>query len=129
MGINYEEEVKNATNASADVFKPTTGSYRISILEEPEPTEYVNEETKEKTAQWRIPIRVDGKEKKVWFVSIGKTLSSVQKQLALLGKSKGQLKGEEINLLVKHDGKKNEYTIIESVELQKIEQMKKDAKE
>ena len=119
--VDYNKEVEQAQESGAETFKPETGSYKIEILDEPIETEFIENEGKQdekRIPQWKIPIKVDNINKS-WFVSKGKTLSSVQKQLALIGKNKNGLKGETINLLVKYDGQRNEYTIIEAVELQK----------
>ena len=113
--MNYEEET-NKLNTGANVFKPEAGKYQIVILGEPEETEYVNEESGERTPQIRMGIEVNG-EQKNWYVSRGKTYNSVFGQLMLIGKSKGKLNGEKITLLVKRSNKKNEYTIVEALNL------------
>ena len=112
--MDYEKQVNDLKTFSGS-FKPEAGKYQIVILAEPEETEYVDSEGK-KTPQIKLGIEVN-KEKKDWYMGVGKTFNSLYGQLMLIGKEKGTLTGEVITLLVKRSNNKNEYTILEAVDL------------
>lgn len=117
MSINYNEEYEKL--GGGDWFKPKQGSYKITILEEPTPDQYVDKEGNV-TEQIRLAIRVtrkgDSKDYS-WNVSKGTTRKSLWGQLMVLGRAHQGLKGVGFNLLVNSDGEKNSYTVPEALDL------------
>ena len=116
--VNYENEMDKLKDGSADTWKPDVGSYSVTILQEPEEAIYHDDEKNTDTPQWKIPIKVEGKQL-VWYVGKGKTFSSAYGQLILLGKSKGSLKDSTITILVIKTKDKKTYTITEAIPLMK----------
>jgi len=120
--MNYEEEAGKLNQGSA-TFKPTVGVHKIILMAEPQPDEYIDNETGKITPQIKLKVRI-GDEELDWFVGVGKTTQSVYGQLMVLGKAKGKLQGETITLVVnktknKNGEERNAYTITESVEAMK----------
>ena len=112
--MNYANEV-NTLKSFSSSFKPTSGSYKVTILSEPVETEFVNEKG-EKTPQIRMDIEANN-ERMTWFVSKCVTYNGLFGQLMLIGQAKKKLSGEQITLLVKMSNNKREYTIVEAVDL------------
>jgi len=112
--MNYEKETENLTNYSGS-FKPDSGTYQITIIEEPKETEYIDEKGN-KTPQIELIIDVN-QERRNWYISKSKTFNGLFGQLMLIGKQKGKLTGEQITLLVKRSKDKNDYTIQEAINL------------
>ena len=90
----------------------------LTELEESEP--YVRRSTDDKgnaveetTPQAKVKIVVDGEEK-VWTFGIGKTPASTYGQLVELAtKHENKLTDVEFSVVVKSDGTKNDYTIVD----------------
>lgn len=130
MSINYQEEVtKLQTQKEINWFKPEAGQYNILVTAEPERIQKtfekkVNNETiNEEVEQLRLNIEVD-KKPFVWDIGVGQTTNSIYGQLMLLGKAKGKLMEEHLNLLVKRSNNKNDYTIMEALPYMKVKEEK-----
>ncbi len=128
MSINYKEEVQKLQESeNRDWFKPTTGSYKLTIKEEPEEIEKVfdPEKPQEITKQVRLNLDVGG-ENKTWDVGKGQTWNSVWGQLAVLGEKFGTLKGQTVTLNVTRAKGKNQYQVTEALDIIKALQEKKE---
>ena len=105
---------------TGNVFKPAKSQHKLHILSEPTETVFKKEDGTE-TPQIKLEVKVDGNtEQSLWYVSKGTTTRSVFGQLILIGKNKGQLKGETVTLLTKKaqnkDGtQRNDYTVLEAL--------------
>jgi hypothetical protein len=106
----------------SEFWKPKAGQFKVKALSELEDAddfvrEHKDEETGEiveqRTPQAKIKILVDGSEK-VWTMGTGKTLASSFGQLLELDrKNGGSLLNKEFTVVVKFDGNKNDYTIVD----------------
>ena len=105
-------------------FSPQGGKYIIKFLTEGQP--YTSEFEGKDLRKLRFDIEIDGAAKTpdgkpiLWGVGEGKTKASLYGQLmqiASLVDPKGQLAGKTITLLVKSDGTKRDYTVMEAVDL------------
>lgn len=111
--MDYQQEVKTLEEyQTTNWFKPRVGKYKIKIVTEPKPTEYKDDDGNI-TPQIELDITVNDEVFK-WTVGKGKTLSSLYGQLMKVGSKNGKLAGEEITLIVKSDGKKNDYFVPEA---------------
>lgn len=116
--MDYEKEV-SGIKETLNWFKPVTGEYKIHILTEPKEFEFKtkDKEGKEKTERaYKLDIETKGN-KLAWSFSRGETYASLYGQLMLVGKSKNGLAGKTITLIVKSDGSKNTYIILEALPL------------
>ena len=114
--MDYQEELKRLQEGG-NYWKPKVGQFKVKALTELEESEpFVRKkegETDQVTPQAKIKILVDGEEK-TWTFSIGKTPASTYGQLIELAtKKNGTLKDVEFTVIVKSDGTKNDYTIVE----------------
>lgn len=113
--MDYANEVKELEAYEPDEwFKPTKGNYKIRILNE---GEFVPKDFGEgPVTQWNILVEVDGKPVH-WSVTKGKTISSLYGQIFFLAaKNNNTAQGLEFDLIVKFDGKKNDYTIPQAIQ-------------
>jgi len=116
--MDYQEELKRLQEGG-NYWKPKAGQYKVKALTELEETDpYVRKvivdgkEQEERTPQFKVSISVDDEEK-VWTFGIGKTPASTYGQLIELAtKHANQLTGVEFSVVVKSDGVKNDYTIV-----------------
>lgn len=117
--MNYQEELKRLQEGS-NFWKPKGGQYKVKALTELENSEPFikrtkNEEGEEITEtheQSKIKIFVGGEEK-IWTFGKGKTPASTFGQLVELAtKHSNKLEGVEFSVVVKNDGTKNDYTIV-----------------
>jgi len=117
--MDYQEELKRLQE-SGNYWKPKVGQYKVKSLTELEEADpYVKKikdadgkEIEESHPQAKIKILVDGEEK-VWTFGKGKTPASTFGQLIELAtKHANQLKDVEFSVVVKSDGTKNDYTIV-----------------
>jgi len=113
--MNYLEEQKRLKENS-DYWKPKAGQYKLKALtelEETNPFVKTHENgTEETSEQAKMKILIDNEEK-VWTFGKGKTSASTYGQLIDLAIQNGnQLKDVEFSVVVKNDGKKNDYTIV-----------------
>ena len=114
--MDFEKEIENMQN-SGDFLKLSAGKHKILFLSEPEFKEVTFKE--EDGAQKRVSFDVEFEGKKyTWEISRGLTTQSLWGQIALIGKDKGSLKDQEINVIARGEGKKMVYTVEEAVELQ-----------
>jgi len=116
--MDYQKELKRLQEGG-NFWKPKVGQFKVkalSELEEAEPfTKKSNEAGKpdQLNPQAKMKISVGGEEK-VWTFGIGITPASTYGQLVDLATKHGnQLKGVEFSVVVKSDGKKNDYTIVQ----------------
>lgn len=113
--MDFAKEVKELeAYESKKWFKPTKGTYKVKILGEGEmQTKTFGEDT---VYQWEIPIEING-EHLFWSITKGKTLSSLYGQIvSLAAKNMAAATGLEFDLIVKNDGKKNDYTIPQAMQ-------------
>ena len=113
--MDYQQELKKLQEGG-NYWKPKVGQFKVKALTELEESEpYVRKkegETDQVTPQAKIKIVVD-EEEKTWTFSIGKTPASTYGQLVELAtKHANQLKDVEFSVVVKSDGTKNDYTIV-----------------
>ena len=118
--MDYQEELKRLQE-SGNFWKPKVGQFGLKALSELEDADdYVRKtkdeqgnEMEEKSPQSKIKILVDGEEK-VWTFGKGKTPISTYGQLIELATKHGNsLMNVGFSVVVKSDGTKNDYTIVE----------------
>lgn len=112
FGEGYETALKNA-----GVFKPKAGTYKIVMLGEPKDAVFIENEgqqSEKRTPQFEANIEIEGQHY-VWYIPVGKTPASLSIQLMALHKH-SMLVGKPFQLIVKNDGKKNDYTVVEAQE-------------
>ena len=114
--MDYQAELKKLREGS-NFWKPNVGQYRIKALSELEETKPFLKKVKgqqdEEHPQAKIKILVNNEEK-IWTFGIGKTPASTYGQLVELAtKHANQLKGVDFSVVVKSDGTKNVYTIVD----------------
>jgi len=114
--MDYQTELKRLQE-SGNYWKPKVGQFKVKALtelEEAEPFVRKKEgEEDEISPQSKIKILIDGEEK-IWTFGKGKTPASTYGQLIELAtKHTNQLKDVEFTVVVKSDGTKNDYTIVE----------------
>ena len=113
--MDYQSELKKLQE-SGNYWKPKVGQFKVKALTELEDADpYVRKkegEEDEVNPQSKITISVDGEEK-IWTFGQGKTPASTYGQLIELAtKHTNQLKDVEFSVVVKNDGTKNDYTIV-----------------
>lgn len=113
--MDYQKEFKKLQEGS-NYWKPKVGQFKIKALSELEEADpYIQtrtDKTEERHEQAKIKILVAGEEK-IWTFGIGKTPASTYGQLIELAtKHANQLTGVEFSVVVKSDGTKNDYTIV-----------------
>ena len=117
--MDYQEELKGLQE-SGNYWKPKVGQYKVKTLTElEEADDFVRktknesgEEVEERSSQAKVLILVGGEEK-IWTFGKGKTPASTYGQLIELAtKHANQLTNVEFSVVVKNDGKKNDYTIV-----------------
>lgn len=114
--MDYQTEFKRLQEGG-NFWKPKPGQYKVKALSELEDTdpfikkkEGKPDETHE---QAKVKVLVNGEEK-VWTFGKGATLASTYGQLvALAAKNNDKLTNLEFTVVVKSDGTKNDYTIIQ----------------
>ena len=114
--MDYQNELKRLQD-SGDYWKPKVGQFKVKALtelEEAEPFVKKKEgENDEVHPQAKIKVLVN-EEEKTWTFGIGKTPASTYGQLIELAiKNANQLTNVEFSVVVKSDGSKNDYTIVQ----------------
>lgn len=116
-----EEELKEFKDREKlDWFSPSAGTYKgkfLSELSEPYEVVFKKSGSEEKRMNVNVEIEVSGGHKMIWSASVGRTKASLYGQLVVLGLHWGSLKGHGFTLLVKNDGTKNDYTLLEAQEV------------
>jgi len=108
------EDFEKANLEKLDWWNPGVGKHKVLLLSEiSEP--YTQKYEGQDIVKHRIKVKV-GDKVLLWSFSRGKTKSSLFGQLAVLGNAWKSLKDKEITLLVKSDGKKKEYTVLEAMD-------------
>lgn len=115
--MDYQNELKRLQEGGS-YWKPAkkNAQFKVKALSELEPSEPYEQErsdgTIESKEQFQLKILVEGNEK-IWTFSKGFTPASTYGQLVNLATNKNNtLNGVEFNVIVKSDGKKNDYTIV-----------------
>lgn len=114
--MDYQKELKRLQEGG-NYWKPKVGQFKVKALTELEEAEPFVKKGKEGTPdtlnpQAKIKILIGGEEK-VWTFGIGMTPASTYGQLVELAtKHANQLTGVEFSVVVKSDGTKNDYTIV-----------------
>ncbi len=113
--MDYQEELKKL-NESGNYWKPKVGQFKVkalSELEESEPFVRKHDDKEDEVSpQSQVKILVDGQEK-IWTFGNGKTPASTYGQIIELATKHGnQLTGVEFSVVIKSDGTKNDYTIV-----------------
>ena len=113
--MDYQIELKRLQE-SGNYWKPKVGQYKVKALTELEESEpFVRRkegQQDEVHSQSKIKILIGGEEK-TWTFGIGLTLASTYGQLVeLASKHANQLTNVEFSVVVKSDGTKNDYTIV-----------------
>ena len=114
--MDYQEELKKIQEGG-NYWKPKAGQFKVKALTELEDADpYVKKregQDDEVYPQSKIKIFVDDEEK-TWTFGKGKTPASTYGQLIELAtKHTNQLKDVEFSVVVKFDGTKNDYTIVD----------------
>jgi len=114
--MDYQSELKRLQEGG-NYWKPKSGQFKVKALSELESADpFIKKrdgQPDEVHEQAKISIAVNGEEK-VWTFGKGATLASTYGQLVdLASKHAFQLKGVEFTVVVKNDGTKNDYTIIQ----------------
>ena len=114
--MEYQEELKKLQEGS-NYWKPKVGQFKVKSLTELEETDpYIKklaEGQVESHPQKKIQIVVNGEEK-TWTFGKGATPASTYGQLVELATKKNNtLKDVEFTVIVKSDGTKKDYTIVE----------------
>lgn len=114
--MDYQSELKRLQEGG-NYWKPKVGQFKVKALtelEEADPFVRKKEgEPDEESPQSKIKILVGGEEK-TWTFGKGKTPASTYGQLVELAtKHANQLLNVEFSVVVKSDGTKNDYTIVE----------------
>lgn len=111
--MDYAKEVTALRNAQ-EWFRPKQGSYKIVCLGEAtsQTQEFLEGNGEKKLVEQIVfPIETNGKQM-LWSVTKSITKSGLYGQIITLGaNNKNKLTGVVFDLIVKNDGKKNDYTI------------------
>ena len=118
--MDYQSELKRLQEGG-NYWKPKVGQYKVKALTEIEEADpYIRkskdketgEEVTETNRQYKIKILI-AEEEKEWTFGLGKTPASTYGQLVeLASKHANQLTNVEFSVVVKSDGTKNDYTIV-----------------
>jgi len=115
--MDYQKELKRLQEGG-NFWKPKVGQFKVKALTELEESEPFRRRGKdgqpdETTPQAKVKILVGGEEKN-WTFGIGATAASTYGQLVRLAAEHGnKLTGLEFSVVVKSDGTKNDYTIVQ----------------
>jgi hypothetical protein len=111
--IDYGQEAKKLQERAElpPFWKPTVGKHAIKLCSEMKQFTFIDDEEKEQT---RIAVQIEEAGKKfVWAMGIGVTKASAYGQLIEVAtNNNNKLTDKEITVVVKSDGKKNDYTIV-----------------
>lgn len=115
--MDYEKEMTTLRD-SLDYFKARAGTYKIVCLGEANPITKRFKQldgSMEDTEQLEIPIETNGK-RFIWTITKSTTKTGLYGQIIKLAILNGnKLTGVSFDLFVKNDGKKNDYTIPQSI--------------
>ena len=114
--MDYQEELKRLQEGG-NYWKPKAGQFKVKALTELESADpFVKKhegQAEEVTPQAKIKILIEGEEK-TWTFGLGKTPASTYGQLVELAtKYANKLAEVEFSVVVKSDGTKNDYTIVQ----------------
>jgi len=113
--MDYQQELKRLQEGGS-YWKPKAGQFKVKALTELEPADpYIRKregQPDEVSEQFKIKVLINGEEK-TWTFGKGVTPASTYGQLVdLATKNNNQLLNVEFNVVVKFDGTKNDYTIV-----------------
>jgi len=113
--MDYQNELKRLQEGG-NFWKPKVGQFKVKALTELEEADpYMKKrdgQPDEVSPQAKIKVLINGEEK-TWTFGLGKTPASTYGQLIELAtKHANQLKDVEFSVVVKSDGTKNDYTIV-----------------
>ena len=114
--MDYQKELKRLSEGG-NYWKPKVGQFKVKALtelEEADPFVRKGKDGKpdESTQQFKVKVLVNGEEK-IWTFGYGATPASTYGQLVKLAtEHANQLTGVEFSVVVKSDGTKNDYTIV-----------------
>lgn len=113
--MEYQNELKRLQEGS-NYWKPKVGQFNVKSLTELEEAEpFIKQKpdgTTESHEQYKLKILVNGEEK-TWTFGKGATPASTYGQIIELAtKNNNTLKDIEFKVIVKSDGTKNDYTIV-----------------
>jgi len=115
--MDYQQEFKRLQEGGS-YWKPKVGQFKVKALSELMETEPFTRKAKEAgkpdevMPQAKVLISINGEEK-TWTFGKGMTLASTYGQLCKLATEHGNvLTGVEFSVVVKSDGTKNDYTIV-----------------
>ena len=86
---------------------------------------YTTEWEEKEIEKVRFEVEING-QKYSWGVPKGITENSLYGQITLIATSKEKLEGQEINVVIKGEGKSRAYTILEALPLMKKEVKQED---
>jgi len=114
--MDYQTELKRLQE-SGNYWKPKVGQFKVKALtelEEADPFIRRHENSEDEVSpQAKIKILVSDEEK-IWTFGLGKTTASTYGQLIELAtKHANQLTNVEFSVVVKSDGTKSDYTIVD----------------
>lgn len=116
--MDYQKELKRIEEGGS-YWKPKPGQFKVKALTELESADpFVKKGTDGKPSepkeQAKIRLLINNQEEKIWTFGVGLTLASTYGQLvSLASKNNNKLTGTEFTIVVKNDGTKNDYTIIQ----------------
>lgn len=117
--LNYQQRFENLEEPTEfeklEWFDPKVGQYEITFLSEAVP--FIVKRDNKQINKIRIEIETNNK-KMMWGVTEGRTKASLYGQIMAIAMTppSNQLKGKKIRLLVKDNGIKRDYTIIEALD-------------
>ena len=113
--IDYFNEKEKLDNFSSDFMKFETGQYKLVCLSEIETYEFRDKNKPDSPAETRYKVLVEHNgEQKQWTFGFGRTPASTYGQLVNIAcENKGVLTGVPVLVIVKSDGKKNDYAILD----------------
>ena len=132
--IDYKEELESLEEAQElerkDWLKLPEGVHKVTFLSDgyPYTVDWEDKSGNVKTIEKvRYDVRFQGKDYSLG-VTKGKTTASLHGQLVKVGAMKGSLIGETLDIVVKGQGKKVQYTVLQAID-QKDEAEKKSSVE
>ena len=121
--VNYDEaqkEIEEYESNMTPFWKANVGQHKVKFLSEMEYWTFTNKETGKEEERVKLDIEVNG-ETLTWAMGIGKTPASAYGQVSALGKKYKGLTGKTAIVYIKNNGKRNDYTIIDSAENMKAD--------
>lgn len=117
--IDYYKEVTALIDEKDgfDWWRPTTGDYKIELLDDGIPFQSVFEGMP--TNRIRYRIKVDNNKQYTWTITKSRTKTGLWGQICILAAKNNKAKGLTFTLYIKGEKKNRQYTIPEALELLK----------